>query len=304
MSTIPVAGSVKRQLAAPIDIDTVFTTTAARTAYLGNALRYPGMIVSDEQTNKMYYLSADSTTWIVLLNGVDGANFATNTMIPLSNRNTVQSGIHGTAISATNQLYCGSIVNTTGPGLICYNDPNDLTNYTVIRSTLNLGAGSMVYDAVNNKVYVSNNTSNVITIIDCATNTYIDQVVTGLASGPPAPGMATDGTYLYVASGNIPIVIYKIQISTWTLTASASLTGSSVGHSMQLVTYSNGQELIITGTGNSLVFTVDPATLLFSSYSLLNGTLWTDDFCYFKQSGNLVATGIWFWLGSELGGGI
>ena len=55
----------KRQYAAPLDLDAVFSTAALRTTYLTNPRRYAGMLVSDlENIGKIYQLSADTNSWI------------------------------------------------------------------------------------------------------------------------------------------------------------------------------------------------------------------------------------------------
>jgi len=64
--TILLPGQFKRQFAAPVDVDQVFSTTAARTAYLTNPRRYPGMIVSDLETQLAYQLNTAGSAWIAL----------------------------------------------------------------------------------------------------------------------------------------------------------------------------------------------------------------------------------------------
>jgi len=58
-----------RQNANPIDVDSVFTTTAARIAYLANGRRYPGQVVSDLQENKVYVLDNTAAMWLEISNG-------------------------------------------------------------------------------------------------------------------------------------------------------------------------------------------------------------------------------------------
>lgn len=53
-----------RQQALPIDIDSVFASTADRTAYLSNPRRYPGMVVSDTEVGAIYVLNAAGTAWL------------------------------------------------------------------------------------------------------------------------------------------------------------------------------------------------------------------------------------------------
>lgn len=64
-----------RQQAEPIDVDSVFASTAARNAYLTNPRRYPGQIVGDTQSGNIYMLDAAASAWIsVLSNDVAAAN--------------------------------------------------------------------------------------------------------------------------------------------------------------------------------------------------------------------------------------
>lgn len=53
-----------RQYAKAIDPDTVFSTTAARIAYLSSPRRYPGQPAVDLEQNVIYYLNAARDTWI------------------------------------------------------------------------------------------------------------------------------------------------------------------------------------------------------------------------------------------------
>lgn len=68
MSTVilPLPIEYQRQQAQPIDVDTVFSTTAARTAYLTNPRRYAGMIVGDTQAGSAYMLNAARSAWVNL----------------------------------------------------------------------------------------------------------------------------------------------------------------------------------------------------------------------------------------------
>jgi len=69
----PIPFQFIRQYAGPIDIDTVFNTTAARLAYLSSPRRYAGMIVVDKQQNAAYFLST-ANTWVSLTGGGGGGS--------------------------------------------------------------------------------------------------------------------------------------------------------------------------------------------------------------------------------------
>lgn len=53
----------KRSYAGPIDLDSVFETTALRLAYLNDYRRYAGQIVADLETENIYVLNAAGTAW-------------------------------------------------------------------------------------------------------------------------------------------------------------------------------------------------------------------------------------------------
>ena len=54
----------QRQYAGPLDIDSVFETTADRNAYLTSPLRYAGQLAFDKELSLFYYMSADLSTWV------------------------------------------------------------------------------------------------------------------------------------------------------------------------------------------------------------------------------------------------
>ena len=56
----------KRQDNVPIDIDSVFATTADRVAYLASPRRYGGQVGSDLEQNLLYVLNAARDTWLVI----------------------------------------------------------------------------------------------------------------------------------------------------------------------------------------------------------------------------------------------
>lgn len=63
-----------RQNAQPIDVDSVFNTTAERLAYLSNGRRYPGQVVADLQENKVYVLDSAGSAWIEIGSGGSGGS--------------------------------------------------------------------------------------------------------------------------------------------------------------------------------------------------------------------------------------
>jgi hypothetical protein len=63
-----------RQYAGPLDIDSVFTSTAARLAYLTSPRRYAGMIVSDTEDGNGYMLNSAGDAWIAIAAGGASVN--------------------------------------------------------------------------------------------------------------------------------------------------------------------------------------------------------------------------------------
>lgn len=53
-----------RQQNEPLDIDSVFATTAARNSYLTNPRRYAGQVAADLETDTIYYLNQTATAWL------------------------------------------------------------------------------------------------------------------------------------------------------------------------------------------------------------------------------------------------
>lgn len=68
-----------RGFAGPIDIDTVFATTADRIAYLQEQNRYAGQIVSDLQQDAIYILNSTRDTWINI--GTNNNSYGTYTPV-------------------------------------------------------------------------------------------------------------------------------------------------------------------------------------------------------------------------------
>lgn len=59
----------QRQDSVPVDIDQVFATTADRLTYLTSPRRYAGQIVTDLETEGLYFLNAARNAWITIVSG-------------------------------------------------------------------------------------------------------------------------------------------------------------------------------------------------------------------------------------------
>lgn len=66
----------QRQDSVPLDLDMVFDTTAARTAYLTSPRRYAGQLVTDKETEKTYQLNTARTAWILVGSAGGGGSLA------------------------------------------------------------------------------------------------------------------------------------------------------------------------------------------------------------------------------------
>lgn len=69
-----------RQYSGPIDIDSVFTLTSDRTAYLTSPRRYAGQQVSDLENGNTYVLNAARTAWLQT-NGSVGDTLVTKDIV-------------------------------------------------------------------------------------------------------------------------------------------------------------------------------------------------------------------------------
>ena len=109
----------KRQDAVPIDQDITFASTAARIAYLTSPRRYAGMIVGDNEDERVYLLNTTRDAWIQI--GLTGPTGPSGT-----------SGYSGIQGSNGTSGYSGFLGPTgpTGPDLLYMNDQSG-TTYTL-----------------------------------------------------------------------------------------------------------------------------------------------------------------------------
>jgi len=113
-----------RQNADPIDVDSVFNTTADRIAYLANGRRYPGQIVADLEDDTVYVLNSAANAWINVSGGIPGGT-----------EGQVQYNSSGNFAGATGLTYC-SATNTVG-----------LENIANPTSSINITVGQPVTDS-------------------------------------------------------------------------------------------------------------------------------------------------------------
>lgn len=136
----------KRQYAAPLDIDIVFSTTAERLAYLTNPRRYSGQVVSDLQTETLYFLNSARDQWKEA--GGGGTTFTQNLTVSLEGAKTFGRYVNGDIIESIgktpSQVIQMSItepikpiITLTSPTTIAFNQTNinNVINFThVIKS--------------------------------------------------------------------------------------------------------------------------------------------------------------------------
>jgi hypothetical protein len=224
--------------------------------------------------------------------------------VNVSNSATGFDHIHAT-LKVNNKFYCGS---TSTFGIFVFTSPDtSLAAKTQIRSG-STGTAQFAYDSVNNKIYCNSAAGNSITEIDPTTDTFVDHPVTGLVSGQ-LPGVATDGTFVYVISYTNPTILYKIAIATWTISAQLTLpNGAFNGHAAQVIQYSDGIELIVTCVSGNL-FKIDPVALtVLNTFNTLSAFTYigtpTDDFAYVKAAANTTTAGSIIWIAGETGGAL
>lgn len=155
ITVIPFPVQYVRQQAAPIDVDSVFATTADRLTYLTSPRRYAGQIVSDLQDGNAYKLTADRVSWeaigagggggsdtlsIDFLGGQNGTVPADNTssftfdntaIVDLRGRTLIQFAQEGSIVSKISRAGGNQYITfTTGTGVISW------TNGTFSAGTL------------------------------------------------------------------------------------------------------------------------------------------------------------------------
>jgi hypothetical protein len=76
----------QRQSAVPVDVDSVFLTTAARTAYLTSPRRYAGQVASDLEAEKVFMLNAAMDAWreLVQSTGITSVNSQAGPIVTLT----------------------------------------------------------------------------------------------------------------------------------------------------------------------------------------------------------------------------
>jgi hypothetical protein len=89
-----------RQYAAPLDVSSVMTS-AEKSSYLSNPVRYAGQVVYDSDTQKLYVLSSDKSEWLEVGSSSTGVSNLQTDLNALTSRVATIEGL--TATSGTGQ---------------------------------------------------------------------------------------------------------------------------------------------------------------------------------------------------------
>lgn len=139
-------------------------------------------------------------------------------------------------------LYAGERINDATPSeiarIIKY-DMNTLAEVASYSVGANIDVESMVYDSINSRIYAVRQNASQLEImsinpstmaLDGSVHTY-PSIVSGLS-----PAIVTDGTYIYGVTYTNPSTFFKINISTWASSATATWTSRERGHAAKINT--------------------------------------------------------------------
>jgi hypothetical protein len=195
------------------------------------------------------------------------------------------------------KFYVGSSTSST-PGILVYNDPNNLSDHTVIKTGVS-GVFSMSYSPGNNRIYgYVTSPSNDLFDIDPTNNIYTSHGIAGL-SNISGSGICSDpaGNYIFISNYSTG-VLYKISTVTWSVVSSVTLTNGASLHSINYVSYSDGDEIIATSASTGYIFNINPSDLTYTSLNTLLPQL-TDDLVIIKTVENSITFGSSIWIASE-----
>lgn len=130
--TVLLPFQIKRQQAAPLDVDSVFQTEAALNSYLTNPRRYPLMVVGCVETQEIYKLNAAGDAWIALVAGEDTGDQDLQSVLETGNHASEQSMVLGDEDSSadginsiaqgTNAVASGAASRAAGTGVRTFED--------------------------------------------------------------------------------------------------------------------------------------------------------------------------------------
>lgn len=140
-----------RQNAGPIDVDSVFDTTADRIAYLANGRRYPGQIVADLEDQKIYVLNTAASAWL----SIDGIPAGSTGQVQYNNAGDFGANSGFTYDSATCTVGLSKIANTIPVNINVGNSNSWIAEYGDIGAeTAEDYTGMVAYDTLG-YIYVS-----------------------------------------------------------------------------------------------------------------------------------------------------
>ena len=191
---------------------------------------------------------------------------------------------HGT-VAADDEFFIGMRAAPGNPfptnEALIFTDPADLSRYQTVAFPERGDIESMVYDAMNDKVYaeLANNHSLDIYAIDPHTYESAPVVITAALDVGKKPAIVTDGTYIYGITDSDPSTVFKVRISDGTLLTD-SVGHIPDGHSAAIGIYATSTELYFGGGISHEFEKADAATLHSLARIDLTPCSMTDDMPY------------------------
>ncbi len=195
---------------------------------------------------------------------------AQNTSVPFNDDNTqlvsYSKLIQGTIY--TNGYFYGTTVGASAQ--VTRFNPNDLSVQVTTAFGTETNAAEITFATTTKLLYAIMGNGSIYTVNP--DSVAVSKVITN-AWTDNLHSITNDGSYLYAISFTSPTVVYKYDISTYSLVASSTLTGLATGHNIKF----DGTNLYATGsTTGAWVAKINPSTLAFTSASMFCSTA-TDD---------------------------
>jgi hypothetical protein len=292
---------------------TVVVTELADRDLIPSSERYIGFevyVINDGVDGKKYRLVNDitNTDWITVEFTFDSVVYEA---LPFRNNqldsvvNTISESAtdiiaypHGTCIF-DDKIYIGQ----RGNGLLTrFNNLDDLTDYDQITVPNCLGIETMCVNTDTGKIYAIANGiaplyEAILIEIDTSNLTFTYSTVYSFGTDMgTAPGIDTDNEYIYAISQITPSsIFYKISLTTFTLTNSATITGLKLGHACRVYKYTDRTEIYVSSGGLSGPYyfaKIHGTTLAYTKVEILGAA--TDDmaFKYIDNDGGECYLGI------------
>ncbi len=195
------------------------------------------------------------------------------------------------SIVVNDKLFLGE--RKADPYIVRFNDPDDLTNYDrqAISGTGSSSGGleAVCYDETNGKLYfsVQDAPSGALKIVEVDPDNlsgYSIHTISGLSTYYTPP-ICTDGSYIYgataVSSGTI---LFKISLSTWTVTSTSDWTNGYHAHACQINTSRSEFYITNSGAGTMYMAKVSTSDLSHSDVNISSYVAYgTDDIAFYDD---------------------